>query len=245
MKGNQDTNRSPTNKKQPCSCQTCLRNLLFHLVQRISLPLKSPDRNLFCTTKVFPKFLLLFECQASFQSEHFGSHDYAPLSLSLVVCSLSSLSAHAHAKKTPVALRMIIKFSVLELHHRCIISFIMIINCKLSCFLLARLVSNWNFFIDNKTATSMRVSWKNLSALLSQSVLYYITIIKSSNGSIVNGNILQGITTSDVFYGLSPYMEYRLNVLGVNDNGKVYKSSEATEWTEESGMFITLPSQID
>ncbi|KAM7442458.1 Protein sidekick-1 [Porites harrisoni] len=98
----------------------------------------------------------------------------------------------------------------------------------------ARLVSNWSLCIDNKTATSMRVSWKNLSALLSQSVLHYITVIKSSNGSIVNGNILQGNTTSDVFYGLSPYMEYRLNVLSVNDNGKFYKSSEATEWTEES-----------
>ena len=106
-------------------------------------------------------------------------------------------------------------------------------------------MSSWNLSIDNKTATSMRVSWKNLSALLSQSVLHYITVIKSSNGSIVNGNILQGNTTSDVFYGLSPYMEYKLNVLGVNDNGKVYKSSEATEWTEESGIFITLPSQID
>ena len=33
-------------------------------------------------------------------------------------------------------------------------------------------------------------------------------------------------------------MEYRLNVLGVNGNGKVYKSSEVTEWTEESGMFL-------
>ena len=122
LKGNEDTNRSPNNNKQPCSCQTSLRNLLFHLVQRISLPLKSPDRNLFCTTEVFPKFLLLFECQASFQSEEFGSHDYARLSLSLVVCSLSSLSAHAHAKKTPVALRMMVKFNVLELHHSCIIS---------------------------------------------------------------------------------------------------------------------------
>ena len=98
--------------------------------------------------------------------------------------------------------------------------------------------------IDNNTATSMRVSWKNLSALLSQSILHYITVIKSSNGSIVNGNILQGNATSNVFYGLSPYMEYRLNVFGVNDNKKVYKSSEVTEWTEESGMFITLSAQL-
>ena len=63
---------------------------------------KSPDLYLFCTTKVFPKFLLPFESQANFQSEEFGSYDYAPWSLWLVACSLSSLSAHAHAKKTPV-----------------------------------------------------------------------------------------------------------------------------------------------
>ncbi|XP_073248869.1 uncharacterized protein [Porites lutea] len=98
----------------------------------------------------------------------------------------------------------------------------------------AQLVSSWNVSIGNKTATSMRVSWKNLSALLDQSILHFLTVIKSGNGSIMNGNILQGNATSNVFYGLSPYMEYRLNVLGVNDNGKVYKSLEVTEWTEES-----------
>ena len=90
----------------------------------------------------------------------------------------------------------------------------------------------------------MRVSWKNLSALLSQNILRYLTVIKSGNGSIVSGNILQANTTSDVFYGLSPYMEYRFNVLGVSDNGNVYKSSEATEWTEESGMFYNINSAI-
>ena len=99
-------------------------------------------------------------------------------------------------------------------------------------------MSSWNVSIGNKTATSMRVSWKNLSALLDQSILHFLTVIKSGNGSIVNGNILQGNATSNVFYGLSPYMEYRLNVLGVNDNGKVYTSSEVTEWTEKSGMFL-------
>ena len=37
LKGNQDTSRAPNNNKKPCSCQTSLRNLLFHLVPRISL----------------------------------------------------------------------------------------------------------------------------------------------------------------------------------------------------------------
>ena len=102
LKGNQDTSRAPNNNKQPCSCQTSLRNLLFHLVQRISLHFKSTDLYLFCTTKVFPKFLLPFESQASFQSEEFGSYDYAPRSLSLVACSLPSCVRSCSCKKTLV-----------------------------------------------------------------------------------------------------------------------------------------------
>ena len=105
-------------------------------------------------------------------------------------------------------------------------------------------MSNWSVSIDNKTANSMQVSWQDLATLLDQSILHYITVIKSSNGSIVNGNILHKNTTSNVFYGLSPYMEYRLTVLCVNDNWKVYKSSEVAEFTEESGVFITLPAQL-
>ena len=96
------------NNKQPCSCQTSLRNLLFHLVQRISLHFKSPDLYLSCTTKVFPKFLLPFQCQASFQSEQFGSYDYAPClchwSRVGRVLFVKSGVADAHAKKTPVVL---------------------------------------------------------------------------------------------------------------------------------------------
>ena len=92
----------PNNNKQPYSCQASLRTLLFHLVQGISLHFKSPDLYLFCTTKVFPKFLLPFKSQASFQSEEFGSNVYSPSSLSLVACFLSSLSAHALTKKIPV-----------------------------------------------------------------------------------------------------------------------------------------------
>ena len=49
--------RAPNNNKQPCTFQTSLRNLLFHLVQHISLHFNSTDLYLFCTTKVFPKFL--------------------------------------------------------------------------------------------------------------------------------------------------------------------------------------------
>ena len=90
LKGNQDTSRAPNNNKQPCSCPTSLRNLLFHPVQRIGLLFKSTDLYLFCTTKVFPKFPLPFQSQASFQRGQFGSYDYAARSLSLVAFSLTS-----------------------------------------------------------------------------------------------------------------------------------------------------------
>ena len=102
LKGNQDTSRAPNNNKQPCSCQTSLKNLLFHLVQRISLHFKSTDLYLFCTTKVFPKFLLPFQSQASFQSEQFGSYDYAARSLSLVACSLTSQRSRMLMQKRPL-----------------------------------------------------------------------------------------------------------------------------------------------
>ena len=72
------------------SSTTLLSFFSSHLVQGINLHFKSTDLYLFCTTKVFPKFLLPFQSQASFQSEQFGSYDYAARSLSLVACSLTS-----------------------------------------------------------------------------------------------------------------------------------------------------------
>ena len=76
--------------------------LLFHLVQHISLHFKLTDLYSFCTTKVFPKFLLPFQSQASFQSEQFGSYDFAALSLSLVACSLTSQRSRMLMQKRPL-----------------------------------------------------------------------------------------------------------------------------------------------
>ena len=66
------------------------------------LHFKSTDLYLFCTTKVFPKFLLPFQSQASFQSEQFGSYDYAARSLSLVACSLTSQRSRMLMQKRPL-----------------------------------------------------------------------------------------------------------------------------------------------
>ena len=114
LEGNQDTSRAPDNNKQPCSCQTSLRNLLFHLVQRISLHFKSTDLYLFCTTKAVPKFLLPFQSQASFQSEQFGSYDYTARSLSLVACSLISQQSRMLMQKRPLLTKGTSTYAELE-----------------------------------------------------------------------------------------------------------------------------------
>ena len=99
------------------SCQTSLRKLLFHLVQRIRLHFKSPDLYLFCTTKISPTFLLPFESQASFQSEEFGSYDlihHGGCHWSRALYQVAV--AHAYAKKTPVPKIKVI-FSLFTSHN--------------------------------------------------------------------------------------------------------------------------------
>ncbi len=103
-------------------------------------------------------------------------------------------------------------------------------------FLLALPVANWNVSIGNITQSSIAINWPNLTSILHQPVLYYFGLIKSTNGSILNEDILSGNTSFVGFNGLSPYREYRLSVVGVNGSGQAYKSAEVIAWTEEGGM---------
>jgi len=98
-------------------------------------------------------------------------------------------------------------------------------------------LGNWSVSIGNTTATSIRISWQNLTPLLGRRIPHYIVLIKSTNGSILNGNIVPEDTTSDAFHGLSPFEEYKLSVVGANDEGGAYKSNEVAAWTDEGGTF--------
>ena len=104
-------------------------------------------------------------------------------------------------------------------------------------FFLALPVANWSASIENTTTTSIRISWQNLRSVLGRRILHYFVVIKNSNGSILNGNIRSENTFSDVFYGLSPYREYRLNVIGVDEEGRAYNGSELVALTEEGGKY--------
>ena len=107
-------------------------------------------------------------------------------------------------------------------------------------FFLAVPVANWSALIGNTTTTSIRISWQNLTPVLGRRIRYYFVVIKSSNGSILNGNIRSENAFSDVFYGLSPYREYRFNVIGVDEEGRAYNGSELVTWTEEGGKYTHI-----
>ena len=98
-------------------------------------------------------------------------------------------------------------------------------------------LGNWSVSIGNTTTTSTRISWQNLTPLLGRGIQHYIVLIKSTNGSILNGNIVPEDTTSDAFYGLSPFKEYQLSVVGADDQGSAYQSNEVSVWTDEGGTF--------
>ena len=92
--------------------------------------------------------------------------------------------------------------------------------------------------IGNATTTSIRFSWQNLQTLVGQQISHYFVVVKNSYGSSLNSHIVSGNTTSHVFYGLSVYREYRLFVVGVNNSGGAYNSTENSAWTDEGGKRI-------
>ena len=102
----------------------------------------------------------------------------------------------------------------------------------LSLLFSAQLVANWSALISNTTTTSLQISWQNLTQVVGQRILHFIVVIKTNNGTTLNGNIRSEQTFSDVFFGLSPYTEYRLSVFGVDGQGTAYKHNELTAWTE-------------
>ena len=108
----------------------------------------------------------------------------------------------------------------------------------LFCLFLAFPLPNWSVSIGNATTTSIRFSWQNLQTLVGQLISHYFVVVKNSYGSSLNSHIVSGNTTSHVFYGLSVYREYRLFVVGVNNSGGAYNSTESSAWTDEGGRCI-------
>lgn len=87
--------------------------------------------------------------------------------------------------------------------------------------------------VDNTAKTSMTVHWENLAPLINETVLYYIA--NAHHGNLSRVAVVSGYLRSANIVGLSTYTEYQVNVIGINNNGQPYNSSNVTALTEEGG----------
>ena len=90
--------------------------------------------------------------------------------------------------------------------------------------------------VGNTSTATMAVHWQNLAPLLNDRVLFYIVLISSTNGSLLNTVVVSGNESFANVLGLSAYTEYQVSVIGVKSNGQPYKSSNVTAMTDEGGM---------
>ena len=91
--------------------------------------------------------------------------------------------------------------------------------------------------VGNISTTGIGIHWPNLAPLINGSVLYYITLISHTNGSLPNVVNVEANTTFANFRGLSPYTDYLVNVIAVGSNGQTYRSSSVTVQTDEGGTY--------
>lgn len=88
----------------------------------------------------------------------------------------------------------------------------------------------------NITEDSFQIEWTALTSEIDQSVEVYVVIVASTTRhDFVNGRIVTSSTSSLWLHGLIPYHEYRISVVAVDVLGQPHKSSEMTEFTDESG----------
>ena len=87
--------------------------------------------------------------------------------------------------------------------------------------------------VDNTARTSMTVHWENLAPLINETILYYIA--NAHHGNLSRAAVVSGDLLSANIVGLSTYTEYQVNVIGINNNGQPYNSSNVTALTEEGG----------
>ena len=88
----------------------------------------------------------------------------------------------------------------------------------------------------NITEDSFQIEWTALTSEIDQSVEVYVVVVASTTRhDFVNGRIVTSSTSSLWLHGLNPYHEYRISVVAVDVLGQPHKSSEMTEFTDESG----------
>lgn len=87
----------------------------------------------------------------------------------------------------------------------------------------------------NVTTESFHVQWPKLTGEIDQPVRVYIVVVTKPHDHRKGGRIVSSDTSSVGFYGLSPFREYRVTVVAMEESGHLHKSSEALVTTEEDG----------
>ena len=91
----------------------------------------------------------------------------------------------------------------------------------------------WNVSIFNLTSTNVHLQWTKLYSVVNQYAKFYITEVKSVQGTVLTLETVPGYATSMVIKGLEPSSKYRVGVFGIDSVGQPYKSLESVFTTKE------------
>ncbi|KAJ7356094.1 hypothetical protein OS493_027021 [Desmophyllum pertusum] len=107
----------------------------------------------------------------------------------------------------------------------------------------ATVLPGWTVSADNITSTSILIQWTNLTSLLNHRVLYYVIRLNRTNGNALIQRIAQENTLNTEVGGLGRSTNYRVDVFGVDELGRPYRTLTVNATTKNipatSGPVVT------
>ena len=88
--------------------------------------------------------------------------------------------------------------------------------------------------VDNTTSTSVLIRWTNLTSILNRQVLHYIILLNKTNGNALIHEITDGNNLNMEISGLKHSTDYTVEVVGVDYQGRPYKTLEVNATTQNS-----------
>ena len=102
------------------------------------------------------------------------------------------------------------------------------------------MASGWNLTVLNPFGTGFTLQWTQLPANINRVARFYIILVKSTQGSILDVETLPESILTLTINGRRPSTKYRVVVYGVDDEGQLYKSEESLASTTESMNYELL-----
>ena len=88
------------------------------------------------------------------------------------------------------------------------------------------MASGWNVTVLNPFGTGFTLQWTQLPANINRVARFYIILVKTIQGSILNVETVPESISILTINGQRPSTKYRVVVYGVDDAGELYKSEE-------------------